>query len=522
MRVLPLAGATTCAPTASRSASATAGRAPSPRRCWCPTRFAHAIPEHVSVAAAALVEPGGNSLRAVRAAGARGGGLACWSSARAPSACWPRSSPSPPAPRCTWRACGRSSLALAASLGVPHTWRLDELAASPDSRFDAVIDATSLPSQPGARRPAGQARRAAAVFIGSRPAPSVLDTRELVLKDVTAVGILSASPGLAGAIESFADGAVAPDADRQRGDRPRGRAVAPRGSPRPAREGRAQGARRPAAAAPELPMSRTRAASEPGEERLVGADRVIAVLTELAEHPTGDHARRARRHPAQLEAHRAPRARDAPPRGARRPHGAGRLRARRRVPAPGVPQPRRPARARPHPAAAAGSRRAVQRDGALRGARRAPTSSTGRRWIRRGAPCASPRSSAAATPRTRTAVGKALLSGEAALRGRGGGVVRGACRSSGRPPTTLVTAEDLHRELERTRASAASPSMTRRTRSGINCVAIPVYLDGSAMPGGCGQRERRVVPLPARAAGGCRAGDPRGGRAPTSGADAVR
>ena len=33
-----------------------------------PTRFAYEIPEHVSLAAAALVEPGGNSLRAVRAA----------------------------------------------------------------------------------------------------------------------------------------------------------------------------------------------------------------------------------------------------------------------------------------------------------------------------------------------------------------------------------------------------------------------------------------------------------------------
>lgn len=39
-----------------------------------------------------------------------------------------------------------------------------------------------------------------------------VNTREIALKDVTVVGILSASPGLAGAIASFASGAVVPDA----------------------------------------------------------------------------------------------------------------------------------------------------------------------------------------------------------------------------------------------------------------------------------------------------------------------
>jgi hypothetical protein len=49
------------------------------------------------------------------------------------------------------------------------------------------------------------------VFIGLSGTPSLIDTRDLALKDVTAVGILSASPGLAGAIELFASGAVVPD-----------------------------------------------------------------------------------------------------------------------------------------------------------------------------------------------------------------------------------------------------------------------------------------------------------------------
>ena len=48
------------------------------------------------------------------------------------------------------------------------------------------------------------------VFIGIAGAPSTIDTRALVLKDVTAVGILSASPGMAQTIERYAAGAVDP------------------------------------------------------------------------------------------------------------------------------------------------------------------------------------------------------------------------------------------------------------------------------------------------------------------------
>ena len=56
-------------------------------------------------------------------------------------------------------------------------------------------------------KPAGRV-----VYIGLSSTPSLVDSREIVLKDLTAVGILSASPGLAGTIESFAGGAVVPDA----------------------------------------------------------------------------------------------------------------------------------------------------------------------------------------------------------------------------------------------------------------------------------------------------------------------
>jgi threonine dehydrogenase-like Zn-dependent dehydrogenase len=48
------------------------------------------------------------------------------------------------------------------------------------------------------------------VYIGIAGVPSMIDSRSLVLKDLTAVGILSASPGLAGAIELLSSGAIDP------------------------------------------------------------------------------------------------------------------------------------------------------------------------------------------------------------------------------------------------------------------------------------------------------------------------
>ena len=48
------------------------------------------------------------------------------------------------------------------------------------------------------------------VFIGVSGAPSLIDSRDLVLGDLTAVGILGASAGLAPAIEHYADGRVDP------------------------------------------------------------------------------------------------------------------------------------------------------------------------------------------------------------------------------------------------------------------------------------------------------------------------
>ena len=100
------------------------------------------------------------------------------------------------------------SLTFVRSLGYEHAWSAGDL---PDVPFDAVIDATYGVDVPRAAldlvEPGGRL-----VLIGIAGRPSNVDTRVLVLKDVTAVGILSASPGLDDAIESYASGAVDPRA----------------------------------------------------------------------------------------------------------------------------------------------------------------------------------------------------------------------------------------------------------------------------------------------------------------------
>ena len=48
------------------------------------------------------------------------------------------------------------------------------------------------------------------IYIGLSSSPSLIDTRKLVLKNITAIGILSASPGLKPIIEIFASGKVDP------------------------------------------------------------------------------------------------------------------------------------------------------------------------------------------------------------------------------------------------------------------------------------------------------------------------
>ena len=163
------------------------------------------LPDSVDDVAGAMVEPGGNALRAVRAAevgpGERllvlGPGTIGLLAARFAIA-----------QGCEVHVVGITgpSLDFATRLGVVGAWTTDTV---PDLRWDAVIDASNHTGSPARAAELVDAGRRV-VYIGLSEAPSPLDTRTLVMNDVTAVGILSASPGLAGAIDLYASGEVDP------------------------------------------------------------------------------------------------------------------------------------------------------------------------------------------------------------------------------------------------------------------------------------------------------------------------
>jgi threonine dehydrogenase-like Zn-dependent dehydrogenase len=170
-----------------------------------PVSSLHALPDAVDAALGALVEPGGNSLRAAAAAALATGdralvlgpgtiGLLTAMFARADGA--------------DVHLIGRSaeSLAFPRALGFDNVWTEDNL---PHLPFDAVIDASNAAHLPALAldlvEPAGRV-----VYVGLAGRPSLIDTRTLALKDATAVGILSASPGLDDTITAYASGAVDP------------------------------------------------------------------------------------------------------------------------------------------------------------------------------------------------------------------------------------------------------------------------------------------------------------------------
>lgn len=170
-----------------------------------PASSLHALPDGVDATAGALVEPGGNALRAVQSAGLSPGdrilvlgpgtiGLLVALFARAEGA--------------EVHFLGRSerSLAFARELGFAATSSSGTI---PDGPFDAVVDASDDPALPAVALDLVEPGKRV-VYIGLAGIPSAIDTRTLALKDVTAVGILSASPGLAGTIGLYASGAVDP------------------------------------------------------------------------------------------------------------------------------------------------------------------------------------------------------------------------------------------------------------------------------------------------------------------------
>ncbi|MER7502843.1 zinc-binding dehydrogenase [Nonomuraea pusilla] len=79
----------------------------------------------------------------------------------------------------------------------------------PPLPWHAVIDASNAPHLPALAlelvEPAGRV-----VYIGLAGTPSTLDTRDLALKDVVAVGVLGGSAGIPGTIAAYADGSVDP------------------------------------------------------------------------------------------------------------------------------------------------------------------------------------------------------------------------------------------------------------------------------------------------------------------------
>ncbi|MGW3352833.1 zinc-dependent alcohol dehydrogenase [Nonomuraea rubra] len=172
-------------------------------RLAVPATALHHLPDVVDPTLGALVEPGGNALRAVRAAGLEAGervlvlgtgtiGLLTALFARAGGA--------------EVHLMGRDEhgLPLARSLGFTDAWTRGSL---PSLAWDAVIDASNAPGLPALALDLVEPGRRA-VYIGLAGTPSTIDTRDLVLKDVTAVGILGGSAGLAGAIAAYAEGSV--------------------------------------------------------------------------------------------------------------------------------------------------------------------------------------------------------------------------------------------------------------------------------------------------------------------------
>ena len=170
-----------------------------------PVSSLHVLPDTVDASVGALVEPAGSALRAARATDAGTGDRAL---VLGPGtigllvAMFLRSAGA----EVHLLGATAPSLDFARSLGFEHVWLEDEVPSLP---FDVVVDASNADHLPALAldvvEPAGRL-----VYVGLAGSPSRIDTRTLALKDVTAIGVLSASPALDDTIEAFATGAVDP------------------------------------------------------------------------------------------------------------------------------------------------------------------------------------------------------------------------------------------------------------------------------------------------------------------------
>jgi len=174
-------------------------------RLAVPASALFALPDGVDDAAGAMVEPGGNALRSVRAAALAPGdralvlgtgaiGLLVAEFARAQGA--------------EVHLMGQSerTIAFSRTLGFAGAWTASRL---PPLAWDAVIDASNAPFLPALALDLVEPGKRV-VYVGLAGTPSLIDTRTMALKDVTSVGILAGSQGLAGTIERYAAGDVDP------------------------------------------------------------------------------------------------------------------------------------------------------------------------------------------------------------------------------------------------------------------------------------------------------------------------
>ncbi len=174
-------------------------------RITLPEFAAHEIPKSLDPAIGAMIEPTANALRSVDATGLVAGkrlvifgpgtiGLLCALVAKSRGI------------EVHVVGIDERSLAFAATLGFAGVHHLDSI---PEMAVHAVIDATFNKDVPALAlellEPGGTV-----VYIGIAGVPSLIDSRVLVFKDLKAVGILSASPGLKGSIEILSSGAVDP------------------------------------------------------------------------------------------------------------------------------------------------------------------------------------------------------------------------------------------------------------------------------------------------------------------------
>ncbi len=170
-----------------------------------PVSGVHELPGTVDAALGALVEPGANALRAVEGAGLLPGDRLL---VLGPGTIGLLAAKMGVALGAEVHLVGLTSTSLdfATSIGFSSVWTQQTL---PDLPYDAVIDASNAAALPALAVDLVEPGRRV-VYIGLAGEPSLLDTRALALKDVTAVGILGGSDAIGRAIELYASGAIDP------------------------------------------------------------------------------------------------------------------------------------------------------------------------------------------------------------------------------------------------------------------------------------------------------------------------